>query len=84
MAQDAFVAKMVDPLPPSIQITRSGSTLAISWPTSANGFGLECADSLAPTPNWQPEPAVPEIVGDKSVVTLEIGPGSRFFRLKKP
>jgi hypothetical protein len=33
---------------------------------------------------WQPEPTPPEVVGDQNVVTLEIGAGPRFFRLRKP
>jgi hypothetical protein len=84
VAWDAFVAKIVDPQPAAVQITRSGTMVTISWSVSAAGFTLESTDSLAPAPNWQPEPTAPEIVGDHNVVTLEIGAGPRFFRLKKP
>jgi hypothetical protein len=86
LARDAFVMKLTEPppVPASVQISRSGNTVVISWPISITGFGLETSDSLAPAPNWMPESTPPEIVGDERVVTLEIGAGPKFFRLRKP
>ena len=85
-AEDAFIAKIVEPrtASPSVSITRTGKVVSVSWPVSAAGFGLESTDALAPAANWQPEATAPEIVGDQNVVTLEVGPGPRFFRLRKP
>ncbi|MCZ7635938.1 MAG: SBBP repeat-containing protein [Verrucomicrobia bacterium] len=83
-ARDAFIAKIAGVPPPSLGIARTGGTVTISWPVSAAGFGLESTDALAPSANWQPEPTLPEIVGEQNVVTLEAGAAARFFRLKKP
>ncbi len=70
--------------PLELGISRAGNTVKLTWPGSAIGFGLESSPTLTPTANWLPEPAAPAIVGDQNVVTLEIGPGPKFFRLKKP
>ena len=58
--------------------------MTISWPVASAGFALETSDSLAPVPNWAVESTTPVIVADQNVVTLEIGSGTKFFRLKKP
>jgi hypothetical protein len=81
-ATDAFVAKLV--MGETVSIVRTSHTVTISWSASATGFNLEASDTLPSNSNWQPEPTVPEIVGDQNVVTLELGAGPRFFRLKKP
>lgn len=82
---DAFVTKLVEPetVAVAVQISRSGSAVAITWPVAA-GFGLESADGLTNPQNWKPESVMPEIISDQNVVTLEIGIGPRFFRLRKP
>ncbi len=82
--QVAFVAKIVEPSLPVVQIIRSASTVSISWPVSAAGFNLEFSDSLSPAPNWLVEPTVPVTVADQNVVTLEAGAVPKFFRLRKP
>jgi hypothetical protein len=70
-------------LPPLV-IELSGRNTVISWPASASGATSETTATVASSSSWTPEPTVPEIVGDQNVVTLEIGAGPRFFRLKKP
>ncbi|HOW68752.1 MAG TPA: hypothetical protein P5186_05665 [Candidatus Paceibacterota bacterium] len=82
--QDAFLVKLAEPLPHSVEITRAGSTIMISWPVSATGFTLESTGSLAPAPNWQPELTEPEVVGSENRVRLEIEGNTKFFRLRKP
>lgn len=83
---DGFIAKIVDvpPTPAAVQITRSGNTVSISWPASASGYALEFTEVLDPTPDWQLVPTPAVVVGGQHVVTLEIGFGPLFFRLKKP
>lgn len=85
-AEDAFIAKIVEPrtASPSVSITRAGKVVSVSWPVSAGGFTLETAVALGGSPNWLPESTIPEIVGDQNVVTLEAGAAARFFRLKQP
>lgn len=70
--------------PPVLKATRSGSTLTLSWPASVTGAVLETTSQLPPAANWSPAAEAPVIVGDQIVVTIQIGTGSRFFRLKKP
>jgi len=71
-------------LRPDLVIAQSGRQVALAWPVMGDGFALEWSASLGPPASWHLEPTAPEIVGDQNVVTLEIGPGPRFFRLKKP
>ncbi len=61
----------------------AGQNLVISWPTNAIGFNLESTTNLNPPVVWTPvtSPA-PLIVGDRYVVTLPIGSGNEFFRLR--
>jgi hypothetical protein len=65
-------------------IVHSGNAVRLTWPTSAAGYRLESSPALTPMANWQPEPTAPGIVGEQNVVTIEIGAGPRFFRLRKP
>jgi len=62
---------------PTISISRSGTSLTLSWPASDTGFTLESADSL-PNSTWT---AVPGVANNS--VTVQIGPGSKFYRLRK-
>lgn len=70
--------------PMELGFARSGRALRLSWPVGDPGFRLESSSVLGPLANWLPEPTVPETVGEQKVVTLEIGTGPRYFRLKKP
>jgi hypothetical protein len=33
---------------------------------------------------WEKVTTSPVVIGDEQVVTVDIGPGSQFFRLRKP
>jgi len=81
--QDAFVVKLAQVLPPLMQITRSGNTVLITWPTAATGFGFEVSDTLALAPNWSSATNTPVVVGDQNVVAVEALSSTKFFRLKK-
>jgi hypothetical protein len=61
---------------PSLSVSKDGTKLTVSWAPGATGFTLESSDSLS-TPNWQ---AVPGVTGNS--LTVDIGPGNRFFRLR--
>jgi hypothetical protein len=65
------------PAGPTITVTRSGTSLTLSWPASETGFTLESADSLS-SPTWT---AVPGVVNNS--VTVQITAGSKFYRLRK-
>jgi hypothetical protein len=73
------------PVPVSMQSTRSGHTVTVSWPLASTGFQLEASDYLLPFPNWSSETSAPASVGDQNVVTVEVGASStKFFRLIIP
>ncbi len=63
----------------SISIGTGAATL--SWPPIANA-ALEATDSLS-TPNWQPVPGTPVLGPNGYSLTVPLGPGSRFFRLRQ-
>jgi len=64
---------------PTLAINRTGTTLTLSWnvAVAGSGFNLESTDSLT-TANWS---TVPNVVNNS--VTVPIGAGNKFFRLKK-
>jgi hypothetical protein len=68
---------VVPETPPVLTATRAGTSITISWPTTATGFTLETTVSLS-TPAWT---AVGGVANNS--VTVPIGPGNQFYRLKK-
>jgi hypothetical protein len=62
---------------PSLAAARSGNSLTLTWSTNFSGFALESADTL-PSASWN---AVGGVVSNS--VTITIGGGTRFYRLKK-
>lgn len=73
---------VVIPLP-TLQFTSAGNELTLSWPTNANGFVLEAADSLAPVPNWTPVTTGLSVVGDQNTITIAATNAMQFFRLQQ-
>ncbi len=84
LARDAFVTKIIVAPPPTMQVTRSGSSVSISWLLAAGGFALESSEALTFATTWSVVSGASEIVGDQNVVTIEIGSSPQFFRLRKP
>lgn len=80
--EDAFVAKVS--FGEALRITQAENLITLSWPTSAAGFLLETTTTLGPDTHWLRETTPASVVGDHYVVTLEIEPSERFFRLSKP
>jgi hypothetical protein len=68
---------------PVLQAHISGNNLAISWPTSADGFGLETNNNLSKTNSWTFVTNVPTVVGPQNIITNKISSGTEFFRLMK-
>ena len=62
---------------PTILIARNGTSLTLSWSAADTGFTLESADSLS-NPTWT---AVSGVANNS--VTVQIGAGSKFYRLRK-
>lgn len=86
LAVDAFLVKILDsPASPAVvRLLRTGPQVTLSWPVATAGFSLESAVDLGNPPGWAPVGSFPKVIGDQNVVTLEIGSGPRFFRLRKP
>lgn len=60
--------------PPTLSVKRNGTTITISWP-AATGWVLQATDSLS-APDWKD-------VGTANPAVITIGPGSKFYRLKR-
>jgi uncharacterized repeat protein (TIGR01451 family) len=69
---------------PQVGFSRVGNNLVIAWPAGATTYALERTLSLTPPVIWTlvVTPA-PVTVGDQKTVTLPVGGGSEFFRLRE-
>jgi Beta-propeller repeat len=82
---DAFLAKLsLWNTGPLLTLTRTGTTVALTWPADATGFTLETAAQLGPAASWAAAAEQPVVIGDQNVVTLDATNVARFFRLTKP
>jgi hypothetical protein len=63
-----------------LNISRTGNSLAISWPTNATGFTLQTATSLAPA-SWS-NAGNPVVQGAQNLFTTMATNTVRFYRLK--
>lgn len=70
-----------DAPPPSLVLQKQGSSLLITWPTSATGFQIQQSTDAA---NWSTPSESPILIGDQQTVILNPTSGHRIFRLKKP
>ena len=61
---------------PALGIQKSGSNATLSWSTATGGWALESSPSLS-SPSWTPVPGVAN-----NSVTVSIGTGNQFFRLR--
>lgn len=68
---------------PSLQVQSSSRSLLLSWPISAQDFGLQSTTNLADTNSWTTLTNAPAIVDLQNAVTNPISGGARFYRLKK-
>jgi len=76
----ASVKTVVQPLP--LTVSRVGSDVAVSWPSSGSNYALESTTNLTPPVVWSPvTDVVPSKVGGQTTILVPIGPGERFFRL---
>ena len=74
------------PVGPPLGLSLSGSSLVVFWPgPGSDGFDLESSESL-PGTNWTRVGVAPIPFGGQKIVplTIPVGSGKSFFRLKKP
>jgi hypothetical protein len=73
----------VSSTPPTIQATKSGNNLVISWDAALGSFTLQ--SSAVVTGGWSnvaPQPPIVPVAG-QNTLTVAIGSGNTFFRLAK-
>ena len=69
---------------PALRAQVLGNNLVFNWPIGAFGFVLESTTMVGPGAVWVPENVVPTNDGVSNQVTVPIGSGLKFFRLRKP
>jgi hypothetical protein len=67
---------------PSLQISRDGRELVISYPDSAPAGAIEIRYGLNGSETWRPVGYVPSSNGSSKVVRIPIPADSTFFRLR--
>lgn len=65
--------------PPSLAISRQGSTISIAWP--GTGWQLVSTTNLTPPVNWQPWPGSQTSHGGLTSVSTTATSASRYFKL---
>lgn len=66
-----------------LQVMLAETNVVVSWPTQAQGFVLQVASELAGPNNWSNWAGVPFQTNGWYYVCEPVGPGQRFYRLKK-
>lgn len=69
---------------PSLNLTLTGTTLYLRWPTSAASYTLESTPSLTPAVPWYLLSNPITLLDGQQQVLLPLPPGNQFFRLLKP
>ncbi len=67
---------------PSLQLTRQGNQVILSWPVSAVDFELETANILPNGPSWSPVTTGVVVSGDNFVLTNSPGAAKAMYRLR--
>jgi type 1 glutamine amidotransferase len=68
---------------PPLTITRSGSSLQISWPSGATGFLLESNAKLPAGTGWSVVTNSPALQNGRQIVSMSVSSTNQFFRLRK-
>jgi hypothetical protein len=66
---------------PRMQAYRSGGSLVVKWPLSAEGYVLESSNTLE-SMVWETVTNAPAVTHNGYVLTNSLGEPSRFFRLR--
>jgi hypothetical protein len=67
---------------PRISVSLSGDQITLEWANSSAIYVLEYTDSFAPPVTWKQAPEPTMIVDGHVKVTITLGPGHRFYRLR--
>jgi len=69
---------------PRMSASLSGDQMTLAWLNSSVNYVLEYTSSFTPPVTWHPAPDTPMVIGTQVKVTITIGPGSKFYRLRPP
>ena len=72
------------PVVPSISISKQGTNVVLSWPTSATGFILMSSTNLGTAAVWGAVSPPAVVVNGQNVVTNSITGQRKFYRLMHP
>jgi hypothetical protein len=67
---------------PTITVSRTATTMTLSWPASATGYNLESSTSLAPGSTWTAVGGATQVGGNMQV-TVQTTDTMRFYRLRR-
>ena len=71
------------PIPsPTLSVTRSGNSLQLAWPASANAFALQIATNFTSPVNWQPAGLAVIQSNGQFRATASSNATGRYFRLQ--
>lgn len=70
-------------LPPPLTLGVSGTNAILTWPTNADGFGLQSATNLTPPTLWSPVSPDPVVVNGQNAVTNPMSADQMFYRLAR-
>ena len=80
----SLVATLTILPPPAMDIQRSGSSIALSWPATAGEFAAQQTTNLAPPIVWRPVTNSPALAGGRYTLNITPGSGNVFYRLIFP
>jgi uncharacterized repeat protein (TIGR01451 family)/uncharacterized delta-60 repeat protein len=70
-------------LPVSLTVSHAGANVTLTWPVDAGNYILQSTTDLTPPAVWTPVTnSPPTVVGGQNTITIPIGSGSEFFRLR--
>lgn len=68
----------------SLNASKSGTNISISWPVYPDGFVLQTATNLVLPLAWSTNNPAPVVTNGQNVVRLNATNANRFFRLQRP
>jgi len=78
-----YIELVPAPAAPELNASAWNGNLILSWPTSAEIYGLEYAETLSNS-IWHPVLTAPVVAGNELIITNPMTSGAAFFRLHKP
>jgi len=70
--------------PPELNVIENGNQIVLSWLSSPVNYVLEVTGDLAPPVSWTTASETPVVNGSQTTVTITVGAGHRFYRLRLP